>query len=95
MKLMCDNCNKEFKFTKIKLKEKKVTNEISKIYYKCPKCKYEYIVSYKDKEVRENIKAIKTFSYEAINGDKNVMLKIQNLKDRNLELSNRYKALFR
>lgn len=92
---MCDNCNKEFKLTKIKLKEKKVTNEISKIYYKCPKCKHEYIVSYKDKEVRENIEVIKMLSYELINGDRTAVLKIQNLKDRNLELSNRYKALFR
>lgn len=95
MKLMCDNCDKEFKFSKIKLKEKNITNEISKIYYKCPLCKFEYIVSYKDKEVRENIKAINILYQEAVKGDKTALIKIQNLKERNIELSNRYKALFR
>lgn len=95
MKVICDYCNKGIKPSKIKLKERKVTNEITKVSYKCPKCKHEYIVVYKDEEVRENIKRIKTLSYQLVNGDRTTVLKIQNLKERNLELSNRYKALFR
>lgn len=95
MKIICDYCNNEIKPTKIKLKERKVTNEITKVSYKCPKCKREYIVAYKDEEVRENIKRIKILSYQLVNGDRTAALKIQNLKERNLELSNRYKALFR
>lgn len=95
MKLICDNCNKEFKLSRVKLKKKKVSDEIIKIFYRCPKCKCEYIVAYQDEEVRENIKRIKELSYQLVNGDRTAVLKIQNLKERNLELSNRYKALFR
>ena len=95
MKLICDNCNKEFKLSRVKLKKKKVTNEIIKIFYRCPKCKCEYIVAYQDEEVRENIKRIKELSYDAVKGDNTAVIKIDNLKKRNLELSNRYKALFR
>lgn len=95
MKITCDYCNQDFKLSKIKLKERKITKEISKLSYKCPKCKHEYIVSYRDNEVRENIKRIKSLSYELANGDRTATLKIQNLKERNLELSNRYKVLFR
>ena len=81
MKVICDYCNKEIKPSKIKLKEIKVTNEITKVSYKCPKCKYEYIVAYKDEEIRENIKRIKELAYQLLNGDKTVVLKIQNLKE--------------
>lgn len=95
MKIICDNCNKEFKFSKIKIKEQRITEQISKMYYRCPKCKCEYVIAYKDKEVRENIEVIKMLSYELINGDRTAVLKIQNLKERNVELSNRYKAFFK
>lgn len=95
MKIKCDNCTHEFKLSKVKLKERKVTKEISKMSFKCPKCKYEYIVSYQDKEVKENIKRIKFLTNELKNGDNTAELKIKNLKERNLDLSNRYKALFR
>lgn len=95
MKIICDNCNKEFKFSRIKIKEQKITDGISKMFYKCPKCKCEYIIAYKDKEVRENIKRINLLYCEVATGDKTASLKIQNLKDRNIELSNRYKAFFK
>ena len=94
MKVICDYCNKEIKPSNIKLKERKVTNEITKVSYKCPICKYEYIVAYKDEEIRENIKRIKELAYQLLNGDKTVVLKIQNLKERNKVLNARYKALY-
>ena len=37
MKIICDKCNKKFEHTKIKLKETKITDNITQIYYKCPK----------------------------------------------------------
>lgn len=95
MKIICDKCNKKFEHTKIKLKETKITDNITQIYYKCPKCKFKYVVGYKDNEIRENIKRIKKLSSEALNGDKEVLKKIRNLKERNMELNYRYMGLFK
>ena len=80
MKIICDKCNKKFEHTKIKLKETKITDNITQIYYKCPKCKFKHVVGYKDNEIRENIKRIKKLSSEALNDDKEVLKKIRNLK---------------
>lgn len=95
MKIICDKCNKKFEHTKIKLKETKITDNITQIYYKCPKCKFKYVVGYKDNEIRENIKRIKKLSSEALNYDKEVLKKIRNLKGRNMELNYRYMSLFK
>lgn len=100
MKIVCDKCKKKFDSSKIKLKEVNVTDEIIEISYKCPKCKEKYIVGYKDKEILENIQKIKELDREATNVTNNNdivnLLKMRkNLKDRNVELSERYKSFFR
>lgn len=95
MKVNCDNCHKNFDSKKIKLKEKKITNEIIQISYKCPKCKFTYIVGYKDKEIIENINRIRELSKQLVEGEQQAALKIHNLKMRNNELNCRYKVLFK
>lgn len=95
MKIVCNNCNKGFSPNKVKVKERKVTDGITELYYKCPKCKFKYTITYQDEEVRQNIKRIKELQENANKDDLSIFLKIKNLKDRNLELSNRYKALLR
>lgn len=100
MKIICDECKKTFKANKIKLKTENITDEIKRIYYYCPKCKYKYVVGFKDKEIEENIERIKELDREAINTTDNadivnLIKKRDNLKQRNIEKSNRYMSLFR
>lgn len=95
MKIRCDNCNKEFKIKNVKLKEEEIAEGITKIFYKCPKCKYEYIVSYRDKEILDNIGRIKELTKEVEQGSKEAEVKIKNLIERNKIKSARYKALFK
>lgn len=98
MKIICNECKKNFKLKK--LKAENITDEIKRIYFICPKCKHKYIVSYIDKEIEENIKRIKELDREAINTTDdvdivNLIKKRNNLKQRNLEKSERYMSLFK
>ena len=97
MKIICDKCNKKFEHTKIKLKETKITDNITQIYYKCPKCKFKYVVGYKDNEIRENIKRIKNLKGEFLRKQLTVEEYEKGYKDiieRNNSLNARYKALY-
>lgn len=101
IKIKCDHCGKEFKLKAKMIKEKKITDEVTKLFFKCPRCKFDFIVSYKDKEIEENIKIMNNISEEIRDKEKfepmeldTLMKKINNLKQRNLELNSRYKMLF-
>ncbi len=48
-KVVCDNCNKEFK---IKLKTQKVKDDVERVYFTCPKCKTEYECYYTNDKVK-------------------------------------------
>lgn len=101
IKIKCDYCGKQFKLKAKMIREKKITDEITKLSFKCPKCKGDFAVSYKDKEINENIKIMNDIAEEIKNKDKfepmeldTLTEKFNKLKQRNLEVSNRYKAIF-
>lgn len=101
IKVKCDHCEKDFKLKQKMIKEKKITDEIIRITYKCPCCKVDYSVGYKDKEINENIEAMGKISEEIRSNDKwepmeleNLRIRFNNLKQRNLELNARYKDIF-
>ena len=100
MKIMCNECETVFKSSRIKIRKKKITKQIIQYYYTCPKCKFKYVISYEDDEIRENIKKIKELDREAANATDNneivnLMKKRNNLKNRNLEKSDQYMVVFK
>lgn len=103
MKTICDKCNKEFKTKPSKVKTKFITDDIEKMSFKCPHCKTEYIIGYRNSEVRENIARILEI-VEIVNKGQgklqekqfeNLYQEYKELKDRNMELSNRCKSIFK
>ena len=97
---MCDECEAVFKSSRIKIRKKKITKQIIQYYYTCPKCKFKYVISYEDDEIRENIKRIKELDREATSATDNneivnLMKKRNNLKNRNLEKSDQYMVVFK
>ena len=100
MKIECNKCETVFKSSRIKIRNEKITNSIIRYYYTCPKCKFKYVISYEDDEIRENIKRIKELDREAANATDNneivnLMKKRNNLKNRNLEKSDQYMVVFK
>lgn len=45
----CDSCGRDFK---IRIKTEKLERDIEKVYFKCPRCKQEYIAYYTDVDIR-------------------------------------------
>ena len=100
MKIQCNEWGAIFKNTRIKIRKEKITNSIIRYYYTCPKCKFKYVISYEDDEIRENIKRIKELDREAAsvtdnNEIVNLKKKRNNLKNRNLEKSDQYMVVFK
>lgn len=102
MNVVCDKCKHEFKVKPNRIKTKYITDDVEKMFFKCLKCKEEYIVGYRDSEVRENIERIVNIvddinqnrSKYSIKEIESLQKEYGEFKDRNIELSNRYKALF-
>ncbi|NFB55908.1 hypothetical protein [Clostridium botulinum] len=44
MKVICDNCKREFNMTQDRLKEKYLGAMYTEIYYKCPHCNKKHLV---------------------------------------------------
>ncbi|MBY6950337.1 hypothetical protein [Clostridium botulinum] len=44
MKVICDNCKREFNMTQDKLKEKYLGAMYTEVYYECPKCNKKHLV---------------------------------------------------
>lgn len=52
VKIQCDSCNHIFEPMKGMLIEHRESEEITEVYYVCPKCKKHFHVCYKNKECR-------------------------------------------
>ncbi|MCW7999889.1 hypothetical protein WBZ18_03415 [Clostridium botulinum] len=44
MKVICDNCKREFNMAQDKLKEKYLGAMYTEVYYECPKCNKKHLV---------------------------------------------------
>lgn len=98
MKVTCDDCKKEFKLTQNKIKFREVINDVTEQYFICPRCKKKYTIAYFDTEINENIKRMKELKNELDNKEITVeeyYTKTTNLKNRNVEKSNRYKLIYK
>ena len=99
-KIVCDLCEKEFKLTQNKIKTVKVTEDISKMYFKCPKCKHEYLIAYQNREMQDNAKEIQRLYEESKKKEptfqdlEEINKKAEDLKNRNIELNARFIKLF-
>ena len=97
MKVICDDCKKDFVVKKKLIKSEKLFNSVERTYFCCPKCRKRYVISYVDKEIKENIKRLKCLRSEYQRKEKNLKnyeKKCKNLIERNKALNARYKALF-
>ena len=66
MKVICDDCKKEFVVKKKIIKSEKLFDTVERTYFCCPKCRKKYVISYVDKEIKENIKRIKNLKGELL-----------------------------
>lgn len=97
MKVICDDCKKDFVVKKKLIKSEKLFNSVERTYFCCPKCRKRYVISYVDKEIKENIKRLKCLRGEYLRKEitlKNYEKKSRNLIERNKTLNARYKALY-
>lgn len=97
MKVICDDCKKDFVVKKKLIKSEKLFNSVERTYFCCPKCRKRYVISYVDKEIKENIKRLKCLRGEYLRKEitlKNYEKKSRNLIERNKVLNARYKALY-
>lgn len=97
MKVICEDCKKDFVVKKKLIKSEKLFNSVERTYFCCPKCRKRYVISYVDKEIKENIKRLKCLRGEYLRKEinlKNYEKKCKNLIARNKALNARYKALF-
>lgn len=53
MKVICDNCKREFETSRDMLKERYLGAMITEIYYICPKCEKKYLVCLQNIKTRE------------------------------------------
>lgn len=52
-KITCDECGHEFDSDRIKVFEKKLSDEVKERYFVCPACKARYRIQLVDKEIAE------------------------------------------
>lgn len=97
MKLICDDCKKEFTIKKKNIKTEKLFNKVERTYFCCPKCGKKYVISYVDKEIKENIKRLKGLKGKLLRKELTVEeyeKEHKELLERNNSLNGRYKALY-
>ncbi|MDU2291102.1 MAG: hypothetical protein E7D69_13610 [Clostridium celatum] len=97
MKVICDDCKKEFVVKKKIIKSEKLFDTVERTYFCCPKCRKKYVISYVDKEIKENIKRIKNLKGELLRKELTVEEYEREYKDiieRNNSLNARYKTLY-
>lgn len=97
MKLICDDCKKEFTIKKKNIKTEKLFNKVERTYFCCPKCGKKYVINYVDKEIKENIKSLKELKGKLLRKEVTVEEYERKHKDiisRNNCLNGRYKALY-
>lgn len=97
MKVICDDCKKDFVVKKKLIKSENLFNSVERTYFCCPKCRKRYVISYVDKEIKENIKNLKELKGKLLRKELTVEEYEREHKDilsRNNSLNNRYKALY-
>lgn len=97
MKVICDDCKKEFVVKKKIIKSEKLFDTVERTYFCCPKCRKKYVISYVDKEIKENIKRIKNLKGELLRKELTIEEYEREYKDiieRNNSLNARYKTLY-
>lgn len=97
MKVICNDCKKEFAIKKKNIKTEKLFNKVERTYFCCPKCGKKYVISYVDKEIKENIKMLKGLKGKLLRKELTVEEYERNHKEiinRNNSLNGRYKALY-
>lgn len=97
MKVICDDCKKEFVVKKKIIKSEKLFDTVERKYFCCPKCRKKYVISYVDKEIKENIKRIKNLKGELLRKELTIEEYEREYKDiieRNNSLNARYKTLY-
>nr|DAK82259.1 MAG TPA: hypothetical protein [Caudoviricetes sp.] len=97
MKVICDDCKKEFVVKKKIIKSEKLFDTVERTYFCCPKCRKKYVISYVDKEIKGNIKRIKNLKGELLRKELTVEEYEREYKDiieRNNSLNARYKTLY-
>lgn len=98
--LNCDECKKDFKFKKNKVRVKNFNNGVQQHFFKCPHCKHKFIFMYQDEEIRNNLNEmddIKEVIQEKLKLKKDVQVlidKYEKLYCRNLDLSEEYKKIY-
>ena len=80
------------------IKSEKLFNKVERTYFCCPKCGKKYVISYVDKEIKENIKKLKELKGKLLRKEVTVEEYERKHKDiiisRNNCLNGRYKALY-
>lgn len=102
IKITCGTCNKSFKGKSTRTKTKFITDDVQKIYIKCPHCKAEFIVGYRDSKTRKNVSEMMEIiekikkGYSEISEDVSNKLykRFKDLENSNVEISDRYKDLY-
>lgn len=60
--IICDKCNKEIV---IELKEKKLKDDVKKVYFNCNSCNIEYLAYLTNREIEEKQKQVQKLMIEA------------------------------
>jgi hypothetical protein len=97
MKVICNDCKKEFAIKKKNIKTEKLFNTVERTYFCCPKCNKKYVISYVDKEIKKNNKRFKNLKGEFLRKELTVEeyeKEHKELLERNNSLNARYKALY-
>lgn len=100
----CDECNHEFKFKPKIVKTKKIVNRVTgniiRHYFLCPKCKHMYVVMYQDQEYKDNLKEMEIIRQKAselrIDDERYLRLLEQHdwFYNRNMNISKKYKQTY-
>lgn len=63
-KVYCDDCGKVFA---IKVRTRKVKDDVKKVYFRCPKCKREYVAYYINNEIEKKQREFQEVQHQLIN----------------------------
>ena len=102
IKITCGTCSKSFKGKSTRVKTKFITDDVQKIYNKCPYCKAEFIIGYRDSETRKNVSEIMEIIEKIKKGYSEISEEVSNklykrfkeLENSNIEISDRYKSMY-
>ena len=99
-KITCDDCGQVFKLKMKMIIRKKITDEVDTTFFKCPHCGRKYVVTYEDKEFKDNIEKMSglqdRLSKQIVESDayNEILKKYQEYHERNIEISKGYKKIY-